>query len=168
GWDVPVSDWLNTSANRLAVQASRLPVVVMGGGGAYLLQSLVVPMAISVIWLINPVKDAVLRYPLLPTLLRPYPALVVSSLTTTFDTAGAIAYGLGGTPFDQSETMIGYRIDNKAWRDFSTQPFKGTCYLYYGFNSYPANMTRVGKDLLRNMLAQPSCNNPVYLPVQRR
>lgn len=167
GWDVPASDW-NVVANVLAVNSSQLPVVAMGGGGATFLQALDVPMASVYGWMLSPQKDADLRYPLLPALLRPYPSPVLSSLTNTFDTAGSIAYGMGSWPVAQNETVIGYRNGSTAWRDFSTQPFKGACYLFYGFDSYPANMTQVGKDLLRNMLAQPSCNNPVYLPVQRR
>ena len=164
GWDT-MSAW-STQANADAVVSTHLPVVAMGAGGDWFLHYGGVPMSNSVSSALAPQNGANLIYPLQPIFLAPYPNGVLSSLGNSFDaTAGVDTYLVHTSYMGVDAIPIGYFQTNNSYLSLASQSFHGACYELYGFNSYEANMTDVGKAMLLNMLAAPMCNYAVMLPL---
>ena len=165
GWDT-ASAWA-TPANVNAVVNSHLPVVAMGEGGDNFLYYASVPMAFNIIGSTGPLTGATLVDPLRPILRNPYPVGVPSSRAGSFDTSGVSTYFVRITnPYDG--ISIAYDPSAPYNMPLATQSFKNTCYEFYGFNSYWVYMTDIGKGVLLNMLAEPMCSYPAFLPMVMR
>ena len=122
-------------------------------------------MAKSIGYYINPQTQSDMVNPLQHALRRPTPVGVLSTLTTALDSVGATTYffqdAIGSKQF---ETMIGNGVGDADTHIIAAQPFKGSCYQFYGFTSTYGNMTDPAKSLLLNLLAEPSCIVPIFLP----
>ncbi len=159
-WDI---SW--TVARLNAVRNSHLPVVAMGSGGTYLLHYLGLPMAVDYGYSGSPPQTEVnFTYPLLPVLWRPNRVAFPSSLQVQFDPEG-FNFGYIFTPITISETVIANEVLGPGIHTIAAQSFNGVCFTLYGLESLYTNMTSSARGLLRNILAAPPCNFPVFVPL---